>query len=137
AMLPTEASRYIYGTTLFSRAREVGDYIRKNSAATSRLAVIGSEPEIYFYSHRRSATGYIYVYPLMEIQPYAEKMQKEMIAEIEKNQPEFVLYVDDNYSWLEQDSSVKHVDTWWGAFAEKRLDVISTTSIEGREDEGV
>jgi hypothetical protein len=27
--------------------------------------VLGSEPEIYFLSHRRAATGHIYTYPLM------------------------------------------------------------------------
>jgi hypothetical protein len=36
-----------------------------------------------------SATGYIYTYSLMEPQSHALEMQKEMIAEIEADRPEF------------------------------------------------
>jgi len=33
-----------------------------NRPVTARIAVLGSEPQIYFYSRRHSATGYIYIY---------------------------------------------------------------------------
>ena len=46
------------------------------------MAVLGSEPEIYFLARRHSATGYIYTYGLMEAQPFARRMQDEMIREI-------------------------------------------------------
>jgi len=32
---------------------------------------VRSEPPIYFYAGLRAAPGYIYMYPLMENQPYA------------------------------------------------------------------
>ena len=54
----------------------------------TQLRVLGSEPEIYFYSHRHSATGYIYTYALMEPQKYARQMQEEMIREIERRESE-------------------------------------------------
>jgi len=51
------------------------------------VAVIGSEPEIYFYAQRHSATGFIYTYSLMEEQRFALAMQKQMIREIEEAKP--------------------------------------------------
>jgi len=45
---------------------------------------IGSEPEIYFYAQRHSATGYIYTYALMEEHKYAHAMPEEMEREIEQ-----------------------------------------------------
>ncbi len=78
---------------------EVGDYLATNSAPQDQVAVLGSEPAIYFYSHRHSATGYLYMYGLTEKQKYREQMQQEMIAEVENAQPRFVVYVDDGYSW--------------------------------------
>ncbi|HME32851.1 MAG TPA: hypothetical protein VKG65_08885, partial [Terriglobales bacterium] len=63
-------------------------------------AIVGSEPEIFFYADRPSATGYIYTYELMEPQKYTAIMQSEMIAEIEKAQPELLIYVDVPLSWL-------------------------------------
>ena len=67
--------------------------------------MLGSEPEIYFYSHRHSATGYIYTYALMEPQKYAQQMQQEMIREIERARPKYLISVAMNYSWLRRPDS--------------------------------
>jgi hypothetical protein len=64
------------------------------------VAVLGSEPEIYFYAQRHSATGYIYTYALTEEQAYASTMQREFIREVESAVPEFVVYVLIEPSWL-------------------------------------
>jgi len=77
----------------------VGDYIRSHSRESDEVAVLGSEPAIYFYAHRRSATGYIYMFPLTETQPFAHFMQHQMLDEVARNRPNLVVYVDDGYSW--------------------------------------
>jgi hypothetical protein len=78
---------------------EVGNYLRETSFPTDQVAVLGSEPAIYFYAHRHSATGYLYMYALTENQSYKQQMQQEMIHEVEGAEPRFVVYVDDGYSW--------------------------------------
>jgi Dolichyl-phosphate-mannose-protein mannosyltransferase len=77
----------------------VGDYIRTHSSPNDEVAVLGSEPAIYFYSHRRSVTGYIYMFPMTERQKFAHTMQEQMMEQVERSQPKFVVYVDDGYSW--------------------------------------
>ena len=77
----------------------IADYLREHTTPDDTIAVLGSEPEIYFYSHRHSATGYIYTYPLMEPQKYARQMQEEMIREIERRESE-VSYVCRNGRFL-------------------------------------
>ena len=94
------ANRRLYYDNPFVEAKAVAEYIRQNSAPDAKLAVFGSEPEIYFYAQRRSATGYIYTYSLMEQQEYAERMQNEMIEEVIQAQPEYAVFVDDRLSWL-------------------------------------
>jgi len=79
--------------------------------------VIGSEPQIYFYANRRSATGYIYTYPLMEPQPYAARMQQEMRAEIEAAHPLFIVFVASALSWMTRPTSDTSILTWANAFA--------------------
>jgi general stress protein CsbA len=96
---PTAACRSIYGGNPFPEALRIADYVKSHTTETSRIAVLGSEPEIYFYSHRHSATGYIYTYGLTEKQPYALPMQREMISEIEAARPEYLIYVDMADSW--------------------------------------
>jgi hypothetical protein len=78
---------------------EVGNYLKANASPQDQVAVLGSEPAIYFYSHRHSATGYLYMYALTENQKFKQHMQQEMISEVENTKPKFVVYVDDGYSW--------------------------------------
>src|SRR5262249_23740539 len=105
AMSPVQTVRETYSTTIYSEARRAAEFIRANTSPRDKIAVIGSKPEIYFYSHRHSSTGYVYTYPLLETHPYALKMQQQMIAEIEHSPPEYVVYVDDDLSWLRRANS--------------------------------
>jgi hypothetical protein len=115
---PLQVSEALYGGNLFIETIEIARYIREHSAEDARIAVIGSEPEIYFYARRHSATGYIYTYALMERQPYAAEMQREMIAEIESNRPEYLVFVAYRYSWLLTDSSDQTILQWEGKYVE-------------------
>ncbi len=112
----------IYEGNPFHEAREVGRYIREHSAPDARVAVVGSEPEIYFYSQRRSATGYIYTYALMETHPFADQMQLDMIREIETARPEFFVFVNSQLSWMPEEGSGKTIISWaekyWSEFYE-------------------
>ena len=104
-MDPNEASRSIYGRNPFVESLKLADYLKKNTSEDDTIAVIGSEPQIFFYSNRRSATGHIYAYPLVEAHPFAEQMQKDMMAEIEKAKPKFIVYVNVWASWMPAEGS--------------------------------
>jgi hypothetical protein len=109
---PIEVSRAIYGLNPFPESVEIARYIRERSAAGDRIAVIGSEPQIYFYSGRRSATGFIYTYALMEHQPYASLMQRQMIEEIETADPRYLVVVHVGASWLVRPGSDQTIFQW-------------------------
>jgi len=98
-MSPLDACRFRYGENPFPEAIKVADFLRENSRPDERVVVLGSEPEIYFYSRRQSATGFIYMYPLAEQQRFASRMQRQMIEEVEKNRPAFVVWVWTPMSW--------------------------------------
>jgi hypothetical protein len=109
---PTEICITRYGDNPFSKTDTIGRYIQQHSKPDATVAVIGSEPQIYFTAHRRSATGYIYTYPLMEPQPFALQMQKEMISEIEASKPEFIVMVMFEFSWLASTASHRTILDW-------------------------
>ena len=130
---PGEASRTIYGSTIFTESPAVADYLRMNSPPTARVAVIGSEPQLYFYSGRHSATGYIYTYGLMGHHPLARRMQEEMIREIETVGPDWIVYVDDRYSWLESPGSDRRIFEWWEGYWNAHYDLVRVIKIAGRK----
>ncbi len=111
-MDPISASRSVYGANPFPEAVQIADFLRTHTSPSEPIAVVGSEPEIFFYSHRHSATGYIYTYPLMEPQPYALTMQKEMISEIENVRPKFLVFVNVPTSWLRRKDSEPLILAW-------------------------
>jgi hypothetical protein len=133
---PEASVRAIYSINPFAEAREISRYIREHSTRDSRIAVLGSEPEICFYTRLHSATGYIYTYPLMELHPYALTMQQEMIAEIEKADPEYVVQVNVPFSWLLKPSSPQLILDWSERYAREHLeqvgfaDILSLTDTE-------
>jgi hypothetical protein len=102
----------IYPANPFLESLRIGTYLREHTEPGDTIAVLGSEPEIYFYSHRHSATGYIYTYGLMEPQKYAQQMQHEMIREIEEARPKYLILVAMVYSWLRRPDSGEDIFNW-------------------------
>lgn len=109
---PQEASRSLYGINPFVEAPEIAAYIRDHCPPDATIAVLGSEPQIYFHADRRSATGYIYTYALMEPQPFAVEMQREMIREIEAAKPHYLVAVRIATSWLIKPGSSREILLW-------------------------
>jgi hypothetical protein len=130
---PLSTAREIYGTNPFPESIVVARYIYEHGAPEDTVAVFGSEPQIFFYSQRRSATGYIYTYSLMENQPFARKMQAEMAQEVERARPEFIVYVNVFISWLRSPASEGWIFSWLQQFLEKNYEIVGVAEIFGRE----
>jgi hypothetical protein len=119
----------VYDVNPFPESLEIARFIKENSTKEDRIAVVGSEPQIYFYSDRRSATGYIYTYPLMENHPYAEKMQREMIAEIETARPKFIVFVSVPLSWLVRPYSKNIIFEWMDYYSRQYYQPVGMVDI--------
>lgn len=105
-----------FGENPFLESVPIAQYIKDNSKPDDTIAVIGSEPQIYFYANRPSATGYIYTYALMEDQPFAKTMQQEMIREIEEAKPEYLVFVGFQFSWATSGNSDSTIFNWYDAY---------------------
>jgi hypothetical protein len=116
---PDQASRTLCGDNPFPEAEQIGHYIREHSQSSDTIAIIGSEPEICFYAHRHSATGYIYMYDLMQTHEYAATMQKEMMQQIEAAKPAFMLLINVPLSWGMSTKSDLSIENWAFSYAEK------------------
>lgn len=116
---PAQASQDTYWPNPFNESLEIARFIRSNSKPADTIAIIGSEPQIFFYAGRRSATGYIYMYPLMEGHEFALTMQQRLIDEVERAAPEYLLFVRIPLSWLQQPDSKTLIYDWFAGYKEK------------------
>ncbi len=128
---PNLVSRTYYGTNPFIESPEIANYIKSNSTENDKIAILGSEPQIYFYAGRKSATGHIYTYGLMEIHDYNKKMQEEMIAEIEKNKPKFLVFCNVSTSWLSRPESPQLIFDWFNKYIKQGYELTGVADIIG------
>jgi len=117
--------KQIYGANPFVESVEIADYLKNNTTADDKIAVLGSEPQILFYSDRYSATGYIYTYNLVELHSYALAMQREMAGEIEASRPKFFVYVNIKTSWLFKPSSETYIFDWADGYVKKNYMLVA------------
>ena len=96
---PVSLNQKIFDQDPFLEAVAVGNYIKAHSAEQDTIGVFGSEPEICFYSDRHCASSYLYTYPLMEKQKYAEQMRRDMMQQVQDARPKFLVYADVARSW--------------------------------------
>jgi len=129
----TEITRVIYPTNPFEEAIPIGAYIRAHTTPGDRIAVLGSEPEIYFYAGRRSATEFIYMYPLLEAQPFALAMQHSMCREIRDAEPRFIVAVNVTASWLGGGGSPKFIFECLNPFIRERYALAGVVDMDKPE----
>jgi hypothetical protein len=128
-LTPREVSSAVFGSNPFPEALQIARYIKDRTSADDRIAVFGSEPEIYFYADRLSATGHIYMYNLMENQPHAERMQLDMIREIETARPKYVVMTNVQASWLIRPSSPRILMNWERNYVNELYDLVGVVDI--------
>jgi 4-amino-4-deoxy-L-arabinose transferase-like glycosyltransferase len=126
---PARLSREIYGPNPFPEAVEIASRIRASSGPNDTVAILGSEPEILFYSNRRSATGHIYMYGLMEPQPYASRMQMETAREIEAARPKHIVVVNIPTSWLVRPGSDRFIFQWLDQYVKAHYNRVGVADI--------
>jgi 4-amino-4-deoxy-L-arabinose transferase-like glycosyltransferase len=108
---PSEIVKTVYNG-VFSESEEIASFIASHTTPDERIAILGSEPQIFFYSRRQSVSGHIYMFGLMEHQPYARVMQEELIADIERAKPKYIVFYEVATSWNADEKSDQFIIGW-------------------------
>jgi Dolichyl-phosphate-mannose-protein mannosyltransferase len=127
---PVEISRELYGLDPFPEAIPVAAYIRSHTGPNERIAVLGSEPEIYFYADRHSATSFLYIEPLVEPQPFALRMQNQMVGELESVAPAYVVRFPIEETLALGSASPNRVAGWWADYGPKHYQLVGIADIQ-------
>lgn len=119
-----ELGRLLYSPNPFLESEEIAGYLAARCPAGERIAVIGSEPQIYFLSGRRAATEFLYTYALMENHPHAEAMQWRMIEQIEAARPAYLVFVQSSPSWIRRREGKEPIFEWYERYAAKNYNMV-------------
>jgi hypothetical protein len=121
---PEVTCQKTYPENPFAEAPKVAEYIRSHPIAGARIAVVGGEPEIYFYTRLHSATTFLYGTDLMQAHPYAMKMQHDMIHEIESGRPDYLVFVSYENSWCVQTNADQEIFDWFDKYSAEFYDKV-------------
>jgi len=127
-MAPIEVTRTTFGRQEpFPEAMMIAEYIERHSGPADRIVVIGSEPEIYFYTKRRAATPYLYIHELLQDHQFARKMQQEFIAGVQNSRPKFLVFVGVPTSWGRQPAP--HLLRQLGEIIRRQYNLVGTVNV--------
>jgi hypothetical protein len=101
--------RRAYDNNPFQEMAAIGAELKKRSAPTDSIAVIGSEPELFLYADRPSALSHLFFQGV--VQPHARRMQfqKQTREELWGRRPRFVVLPGAQYEHLKDDPLVQEI----------------------------
>jgi hypothetical protein len=103
--------RVFYGTQApFLEAPKVAEIVASITNDSDRIFVAGSEPEIYFYSKRRSSTPFVITYPMTGSLRFSEHYQKHAIDDLIQYPPKVIVRC--RYTDLERAGYSKKLDVY-------------------------
>jgi len=91
---PDEIARAEFGANPFVESADIADYLRTRTAPGERVLIVGSEPQILFLAGIRSATPFIYFYPVFEPFPRHVEFQQRIWDEVRAAPPAWIVQVD-------------------------------------------
>lgn len=122
---PDQKSAKKYSTDKFVVAKEVSARLEKEMSPGEPIFVWAAEPQIYFYTRSRSASRYIYYYPLVIRAPGVEARRRELMRELESVPPRFIVWPDGRvlndplFSFVKKYYRLYFVQKGWAVFKRK------------------
>jgi hypothetical protein len=112
----TATSRGVYGGNPFVESIEIGKYLKEHTTPEDQIAILGSETQILFYAQRRSASRFVNTYFLMAHHARNRDMQLEMIRDIERARPKYLVNVRSASSWMRREESPMDIFDWFATY---------------------
>ncbi len=116
--------RQVYGNNPFPEAMEIGNFINANSKPEDNIVLIGSEPQIYFYTKKKSPSRHAYFTALVTNVPMHKDWQREFVKDTEKAKPRYVVFFNHSISLMVQPNTDKYVFEWANKYIAENYKVV-------------
>jgi hypothetical protein len=114
---PNQISRLFFGYNPFPESKLLAEYIAKSTTPADPVFIVGSEPQILFYSERSSPSSFLTFYPLMASYERYREFQDKLWNEVHRTPPKYILYmvkVPTSFAWDRQADVqiMERIDKW-------------------------
>ncbi len=126
--------RAVYGNNPFPESMEIANFINANSKPEDNIVLIGSEPQIYFYTKKKSPSRHAYFTSIVNNIPQHKEWQREFAKDTEKANPRYVIFFNHPLSLLVQPNVDRYVFEWANEFITKNYVLIGLVDmVEGQQ----
>lgn len=126
--------RSVYGSNPFPESMEIANYINANSKPEDEIVVIGSEPQIYFYTQKKCASRFAYFATLVDDVPQHKQWQRDFIADVEKQKPRYLIFFNHAISLFRQPNTDGYIFEWLNKYATENFKMIGLVDmIDGQQ----
>lgn len=121
----TKILRQVYGLNPFPESKVIADKLNALMKPGDKLAVFGTEIQMYFYTgklspSRFSGSGALLEFPVSK----SEQWQREFIGDVEKAAPEYLVFYSHPISWMINPKVKNLIFPWFDRFQVKNYDLI-------------
>jgi hypothetical protein len=126
--------RAVYGNNPFPESWEIANYINAHSKPEDNIVLIGSEPEIYFYTHKKSPSRHAYFTSIVNNVKDHKLWQQEFAKDTEKAKPKFVVFFNHPLSLLVQPNVDRWVFDWANKFIQENYQIVGLVDmVDGQQ----
>ena len=104
--------RSVYGTNPFPETKKLSDYIKRNSTEGDQIVVVGSEPQVHFYTKLSSPSRHTFLAFLVSNHPKENEWHEELKSDIENAEPRYMLMVWHPMSWAFREGADDSIVNW-------------------------
>jgi hypothetical protein len=121
----TKVLRDVYGLNPFPESKVIADKLNTLMKPEDKLAVFGTEIQMYVYTNKKSPSRFAGSGVLLEF-PVAQRKdwQKEFIGDVEKAAPKFLVFFSHAISWMANSKSENLIFPWFDKFIAANYKVI-------------
>jgi hypothetical protein len=115
--------RQVYGNNPFPESMVIGNYINSNAKPEDQIVLIGSEPQIYFYTQKKAPSRHAYFTILVTDVPQHKEWQREFVRDTEKAKPRYLVFFKHPISLMVQPNTDNYVFEWLNKYVTEHYSV--------------
>jgi hypothetical protein len=125
--------RSVYGNNPFPESMEIANFINREAKPEDGLVVMGSEPEMYFYTKKRCPSRHAYFSAMVDNVPEHKAWQREFVKDVEAAKPKYFVFYNHQISLFVQPGTDNYVFEWANKFISANYQLIGLVDmIEGQ-----
>lgn len=126
--------RAVYGNNPFPESWEIAKYINAHSKPEDNIVLLGSEPQIYFYTKKKSPSRHAYFTSIVNNVKDHKLWQQEFARDTEKAKPKFLIFFNHPLSLLVQPNVDKWIFEWANKFITENYKLVGLVDmVDGQQ----